>query len=152
MIYTNKVRVIDSTYYPTKEKRAMIGKELEVRGIVPDENTVAVYTSEKKDDWEWFNLTDVVFLTPYTFEGKSIGIEDVVEDEWGKKGPVTSFYEYDGKPEVVFESEVRGTIGRLVSELAALHQKGVEETVEINDKKYNKQDVEDRLSELTPIE
>jgi len=150
-IYTDKVRVMKDTRTPgIKAMKEMIGQELEVYEICPHDNTVCVYNKDKSYHF-WFNESDVRFLTPAKFEGNSIAIGDYVEGEAGK-GIVTGLFECDGETRIAFETEKDGTITFSEENITA-HNTGLEEetTIEINGKKYNKEEVESRLLELKEI-
>lgn len=71
------VRVIDSTYIPTKKTKEMVGGEFEVRIEWYSDNTVGVWDKDKSD-WWIFNRSDVQFLTPVEYKGKKIAIGDEV--------------------------------------------------------------------------
>jgi len=150
-IYTNKVRVMKSTVGlgNNQEINEMIGQELEVHTICPHDNTIRVYNKDKSDFW-WFNESDVRFLTPAKFKGNSIAIGDYVERLDGNKGIVTGFYEYDGETRIVVERKKNGTMTFNEENITA-HNTGLNETIEINGKKYNKEEVENKLSELKEI-
>ena len=148
-IYTNKVRVMRNTEDSNNEEmKEMIGQELEVYEICPHDNTILVYNKDKSDFW-WFNESDVRFLTPAKFKGNSIAIGDYVETI-SYKGIVTGFYEYDGETRIVVETEKNGTMTFNEENITA-HNTGLNETIEINGKRYNKEEVESRLSELKEI-
>jgi len=150
-IYTDKVRVMKDTITSEIEKmNKMIEQELEVYEICPHDNTVCVYNKDKSDYW-YFNESDVRFLTPAKFEGNSIAIGDYVEGE-ADKGIVTGLFECDGETRIAFETEKDGTITFSEENITA-HNTGLEEetTIEINGKKYNKEEVESRLLELKEI-
>jgi len=150
-IYTNKVRVMRNTEDSNNEEiNEMIGQELEVYEICPHDNTILVYNKDKSDFW-WFNESDVRFLTPAKFKGNSIAIGDYVERLDGNKGIVTGFYEYGGENKIVLETKEDGNW--IVSEETITdHDITIRtETIEINGKKYNKEEVEIRLSKLKEI-
>ena len=150
-IYTNKVRVMRNTEDSNNEEiNEMIGQELEVYEICPHDNTILVYNKDKSDFW-WFNESDVRFLTPAKFKGNSIAIGDYVERLDGNKGIVTGFYEYGGENKIVLETKEDGNW--IVSEETITdHDITIRTgTIEINGKKYNKEEVESRLSELKEI-
>ena len=151
-IYTNKVRVMRNTEDSNNEEiNEMIGQELEVYEICPHDNTILVYNKDKSDFW-WFNESDVRFLTPAKFKGNSIAIGDYVERLDGNKGIVTGFYEYGGENKIVLETKEDGNW--IVSEETITdHDMTIRTgTIEINGKKYNKEEVESKLSELKEIE
>lgn len=84
-----EVRIVSSTYCPMNEKKEMIGKEYVIEVIEYDRNLVQV-------DGLWFNLYDVRFLTPLSFNGKRIAIGDEVY--WaGRWRKVYGFHWYDGE-------------------------------------------------------
>jgi len=150
-IYTNKVRVMRNTEDSNNEEiNEMIGQELEVYEICPHDNTILVYNKDKSDFW-WFNESDVRFLTPAKFKGNSIAIGDYVERLDGNKGIVTGFYEYGGENKIVLETKEDGNW--IVSEETITdHDITIRTgTIEINGKKYNKEEVESRLSKLKEI-
>jgi len=150
-IYTNKVRVMRNTEDSNNEEiNEMIGQELEVYEICPHDNTILVYNKDKSDFW-WFNESDVRFLTPAKFKGNSIAIGDYVERLDGNKGIVTGFYEYGGENKIVLETKEDGNW--IVSEETITdHDITIRTgTIEINGKKYNKEEVEIRLSKLKEI-
>ena len=148
-IYTDKVRVMKNTVDSNNEEmNEMIGQELEVHTICSPDNTIRVYNKDKSNHF-WFNESDVRFLTPAKFKGNSIAIDDYVETI-SYKGIVTIFYIYDGTNTIIIEDETYGTIFLDERHITA-HNTGLTETIEINGKKYNKQEVESRLSELKEI-
>ena len=150
-IYTDKVRVMRNTRTPgIKAMKEMIGQELDVKHIDLQNNNVAVCTKDKSDYW-YFNLSDVRFLTPAKFKGNSIAIGDYVERLDGNKGIVTGFYEYGGENKIVLETKENGNW--IVSEETITdHDMTIRTgTIEINGKKYNKEEVESKLSELKEI-
>ena len=128
----------------------MIGQEFEVHTIDQHNKEVRVYNKDKSYRF-WFNESDVRFLTPAKFKGNSIAIGDYVERLDGNKGIVTGFYEYDGETRIVVERKKNGTMTFNEENITA-HNTGLNETIEINGKKYNKEEVESKLSELKEIE
>ncbi len=79
-----RVRVIDSTYCPNKNTKALTGKELEVRVIYYFDKTVSLWTEDQSDFWT-FNFTDIAELTPLKLNDRYIAIGDVLvkdEDEY----------------------------------------------------------------------
>ena len=151
-IYTNKVRVMRNTRTPgIKAMKEMIGQELDVKHIDLQNNNVAVCTKDKSDYW-YFNLSDVRFLTPAKFEGNSIAIGDYVEGMDGIKGIVTGFFDYDGETRIVVETKEYGRWIVSEDEITDHDMTIRTETIEINGKKYNKEEVESKLSELKEIE
>ena len=149
-IYTNKVRVMRNTEDSNNEEmKEMIGQELEVYEICPHDNTILVYNKDKSD-FHWFNLSDVRFLTPAKFEGNSIAIGDYVKTAF-YEGIVTGFYVLDVMHRVVFEDKQYGNTCIEGDEIKAHDITIRTETIEINGKKYNKEDVESKLSELKDI-
>ena len=150
-IYTDKVRVMKNTVGlgNNQEINEMIGQELEVHTICSIDNTIRVYNKDKSNHF-WFNESDVRFLTPAKFKGNSIAIGDYVERLDGNKGIVTGFYEYDGETRIVVERKKNGTMTFNEENITA-HNTGLNETIEINGKKYNKEEVENKLSELKEI-
>jgi len=149
-IYTNKVRVMKSTVDSNNGKmNEMIGQEFEVHTIDQHNKEVRVYNKDKSYRF-WFNESDVRFLTPAKFKGNSIAIGDYVERLDGNKGIVTGFYEYDGETRIVLETKEDGSWIFTEDEITA-HNTGLNETIEINGKKYNKEEVEIRLSKLKEI-
>jgi len=86
------VRVVDSTYGTSTKAKTLIGKEVEIRRDYHD-NTVCIW-DEGKNIW-WFNLSDVVFLSPLTVEGKKVGIGDWIERD-GRKYLVYGWHWHDG--------------------------------------------------------
>ena len=147
-IYTDKVRVMRNTVDSNNEE--MIGQEFDVKYIHLHNNNAGVF-NEDKSDYHFFNLSDVRFLTPAKFKGNSIAIGDYVERLDGNKGIVTGFYEYGGENKIVLETKENGNW--IVSEETITdHDMTIRTgTIEINGKKYNKEDVESRLSELKEI-
>ncbi len=151
-IYTNKVRVMRNTEDSNNEEmKEMIGQELEVYEICPHDNTILVYNKDKSD-FHWFNLSDVRFLTPAKFEWNSIAIGDYVEGMDGIKGIVTGFFDYDGETRIVVETKEYGRWIVSEDEITDHDMTIRTGTIEINGKKYNKEEVESRLSELKEIE
>ena len=146
-IYTDKVRVMRNTVDSNNEE--MIGQEFDVKYIHLHNNNAGVF-NEDKSDYHFFNLSDVRFLTPAKFKGNSIAIGDYVERLDGNKGIVTGFYEYDGETRIVVERKKNGTMTFNEENITA-HNTGLNETIEINGKKYNKEEVENKLSELKEI-
>ena len=149
-IYTDKVRVMKSTVClgNNQEINEMIGQELEVHAVYPRNNTVCVYNKDKSYHF-WFNESDVRFLTSVKFKGNSIAIDDYVKTVFGK-GIVTGFYVFDGKNRTCIEDKKCGTVYFSEENIKA-HDTGFNETIEINGKKYNKKEVESKLSELKEI-
>lgn len=92
-----RVRVVNSTYIPSDEKKALIGKELGVAVIFYSEKTISVF-NEDKFRWWLFNLSDVRFLCPPEFKigERTIAIGDVLE-RYGKKYEVYGYSWYDGR-------------------------------------------------------
>jgi len=77
-IETNYVRVIGNTRSPSNEEiNEMIGQELEVRESYYEEDKICVWNKDKSD-YDYFNKSDVRFLTPAMFKGKHIAIDDEV--------------------------------------------------------------------------
>ena len=148
-IYTDKVRVMRNTVDSNNEE--MIGQEFDVKYIHLHNNNAGVF-NEDKSDYHFFNLSDVRFLTPAKFKGNSIAIGDYVERLDGNKGIVTGFYEYGGENKIVLETKENGNW--IVSEETITdHDMTIRTgTIEINGKKYNKEEVESKLSELKEIE
>ena len=148
-IYTDRVRVMmNSKYTDIEEINKMVGKEFDVKTNSHFDKAVAVSTKDESD-YYWFNETDVRYLTPLKFEGNSIAIGDYVEKS-NVKGIVTSFIVYDGVNRIVIEDEEYGT--RDISERSiTAHNTELNETIEVNGKKYNKEEVESKLSELKEI-
>jgi len=145
-IYTDKVRVMGNAI--GLGNKEMIGQELEVHAVYPRNKEVGVYNKGKSYHF-WFNESDVRFLTPAKFEGNSIAIGDYVESRlW--KGIVTGFYVLDGKNRTRIEDKKCGTV-YFSEESIKAHDTGFNETIEINGKRYNKEEVESRLSELKEI-
>jgi len=68
------------------------------------------------------------------------------------KGIVSGFYVYDGENKIVLETNNNGII-TFYEKYITDHTTTLEEetTIEINGKKYNKEEVESRLSELKEI-
>jgi len=147
-IYTDKVRVMRNTVDSNNEE--MIGQEFDVKYIHLHNNNAGVF-NEDKSDYHFFNLSDVRFLTPAKFKGNSIAIGDYVEGMDSSKGIVSGFYVYDGENKIVLETKEDGSW--IVSEenIKAHDMTIRTETIEINGKKYNKEDVESKLSELKEI-
>jgi hypothetical protein len=146
-IYTNKVRVMRNTI--GLGNKEMIGQELEVHTICSHEHTIRVYNKDKSNHF-WFNESDVRFLTPAKFKGKSIAIGDYVETGlW--EGIVTGFYVLDGMHRIVFEDKKCGTVYFSEENIKAHDITIRTETIEVNGKTYNKEEVESRLSELKEI-
>ena len=147
-IYTDKVRVMRNTVDSNNEE--MIGQEFDVKYIHLHNNNAGVF-NEDKSDYHFFNLSDVRFLTPAKFKGNSIAIGDYVERLDGNKGIVTGFYEYGGENKIVLETKEDGNW--IVSEETITdHDITIRTgTIEINGKKYNKEEVEIRLSKLKEI-
>ena len=147
-IYTDKVRVMRNTVDSNNEE--MIGQEFDVKYIHLHNNNAGVF-NEDKSDYHFFNLSDVRFLTPAKFKGNSIAIGDYVERLDGNKGIVTGFYEYGGENKIVLETKENGNW--IVSEETITdHDMTIRTgTIEINGKKYNKEEVESKLSELKEI-
>ena len=147
-IYTDKVRVMRNTVDSNNEE--MIGQEFDVKYIHLHNNNAGVF-NEDKSDYHFFNLSDVRFLTPAKFKGNSIAIGDYVEGMDSSKGIVSGFYVYDGENKIVLETKEDGSW--IVSEenIKAHDMTIRTETIEINGKKYNKEDVESKLSELKDI-
>ena len=154
-IYTNKVRVMRNTICPENEE--MIGQELDVKYIDVHNNNVAVF-NEDKSDYHFFNESDVRYLGDAKFNGNSIAIGDYVKTAFCE-GIVTGFYVLDGMHRIVFEDKQYGTTyieedGTTYIEEDEIKSHDITirtETIEINGKKYNKEEVESRLSELKEI-
>jgi len=78
-----EVRILDSTYgIIVNEAKKMIGGEFEVMRINYYDKTIYVWNKDKSN-WWIFNLSDVQFLTPLSFNGRRIGIGDEVKDVYG---------------------------------------------------------------------
>ena len=148
-IYTDKVRVMRNTEDSNNEE--MIGQEFDVKYIHLHNNDVAVF-NEDKSDYHFFNLSDVRFLTPAKFKGNSIAIGDYVEGMDSSKGIVSGFYVYDGENKIVLETKEDGSWIVSEDEITDHDITIRTETIEINGKKYNKEEVESKLSELKEIE
>ena len=148
-IYTDKVRVMRNTVDSNNEE--MIGQEFDVKYIHLHNNNAGVF-NEDKSDYHFFNLSDVRFLTPAKFKGNSIAIGDYVEGMDSSKGIVSGFYVYDGENKIVLETKEDGNW--IVSEETITdHDMTIRTgTIETNGKKYNKEEVESKLSELKEIE
>lgn len=117
-----RVRVLDSTRFPDEETRVLIGGTFEVRGEFYDDNTIAVWNADKSD-WYWFNRSDVQFLTPLTFKGVDIGIDDEVE-AYGTWHTVYGYQWFDGEWLVagVEDNDFEGGCGWVRNEAITAHR------------------------------
>jgi len=70
------VRVMDSTYNPTEEKKEMKGFDFEVSHTNSLEQ-IAVYSKDKADYW-CFNKSDLQELTQVEYKGRLVGRGDEV--------------------------------------------------------------------------
>jgi len=70
------VRVIDSTHYPNKETKAMVGSEVEFKGISLDGTKISIRIDECQ--YFWFNKKDLQELTPIEYKGRLVGRGDEV--------------------------------------------------------------------------
>lgn len=91
-----EVRVIASTCAPSESTRAMIGKEYKVDTIFYYDKTLAVNNSI-------FNFSDVVWLTPLSFNGRRIALGDEVKwkEEWYE---LQTFFNSHGKVRLVVQN------------------------------------------------
>jgi len=71
------VRVMDSTHFPNKATKAMIGEDLEVIKGEDREGLIGVYDKDKSDYW-YFNKKDLQILTPIEYKGRLVGRGDMV--------------------------------------------------------------------------
>jgi len=87
------VRVIDSTYESNEKAKSMVGGEFEVRMNSSVENETEVYNKDESD-YFWFNKKDLQKLTPIEYNGRLVGIGDMVlcNGAWCE---VFGYYWYD---------------------------------------------------------
>jgi len=89
------VRILDSTYYPSEEKKAMIGTIGEVRARDYDRDTLGVYTSDKSNHWD-FNKSDTQIVFPdFVIDGHILGVGDKIESKYGNIHTVFDITWYD---------------------------------------------------------
>lgn len=148
-------KVIDSTYFPCKETREMIGGIYDQHAYFDYDNTVILWNNDKSDYWS-FNLSDLQKMTPpeITFRKERIGIGDEVNwcRDWYE------VYDYcwdDGVWKINCAKNKDYNNTRIFKETEIEDHKPLhpqtKETIEIGGQLYSKEEVENKLKDLKPI-
>ena len=155
---TNRPRewkVIDSTYYPNKHKKEMIGGIYEEYNYYTYSKTVTLWKDKKEDECWVFNLSDLQEATPLSYKGQRICIGDEVE-VCGAWYEVYDYILYNGKWKISCAKDKDYEYTLLLNESEIENHKPLHpnqtETIEIGGIKYNKKEVEDRLKDIKPME
>jgi hypothetical protein len=140
----NRVKVIGSTYNDREEPLKMIGGEFDVDAIHVEEKLVSVFEN-KDESWD-FNLSDIQFVTPVKYNGQSICIGDTVNgievEDWMQDAMTNYVLIRGGSYWTSIDED------DITSHTPKYPRKDV---IEINGKKYDAKEVEERLKELKEI-
>jgi hypothetical protein len=102
-------RVIDSTYCPDEEKKAMIGGIFECRDIDFKHNLVGLYTQDKSRR-HWFKMSDVQEVYPMAFWGQRLGFGTILvnnDETYQVIGCEYNNYEYSVRAVLIEEDGLK---------------------------------------------